>query len=76
MKETRITYRNVYLHKIIIIIIIIIMVKKKHTLLTFLKLKIKYKFSITIIVKKDFLVVWWFSNSTEQMKTTVYKLKH
>ena len=64
MKETRITYHNVYLHKIIIIII---MVKKKHTLLTFLKLKIKYKFSITIIVKKDFLVVWWFSNSTEQM---------
>ena len=43
------------------------MVKKKHTLLTLLKLKIKYKFSITIIVKKDFLVVWWFSNSTEQM---------
>ena len=63
MKETRITYHNVYLHKIIIIIIMV----KKHTLLTFLKLKIKYKFSITIIVKKDFLVVWWFSNSTEQM---------
>ena len=66
MKETRITHHNVYLHEIIIIITI--MVKKKHTLLTLLKLKIKYKFSITIIiVKKDFLVVWWFSNSTEQM---------
>ena len=38
---------------------------QKHILYhTLLKLKIKYKFSITI-VKKDFLVVWWFS--TEQM---------
>ena len=68
MKETRITYHNVYLHEIIIIIIIIIIIMvKKHTLLTFLKLKVKYKFGITIIVKRDFLVVWWFSNSTEQM---------
>ena len=30
MKETRINYHNVYLHKIIIIIIIIIMVKKTY----------------------------------------------
>ena len=36
-------------------------------------MKIKYKFRITI-VKKDFLVVWWLS--TEQMLTTVYKLKN
>ena len=31
---------------------------------TLLKLKLKYKFSVTI-VRKDFLVVWWFP--TEQM---------
>ena len=36
-------------------------------------MKIKYKFSITV-VKKDFLVVWWFS--AEQLQTTVYKLKN
>ena len=36
-------------------------------------MKIKYKFSITI-VQKDFLVGWWFS--TEQILTTVYKLKN
>ena len=37
---------------------------KKHTLLNSPQIEIKYKIIITI-VKKDFLVVWWFS--TEQM---------
>ena len=40
-------------------------INKKTYFITLLKLKIKYKFSITI-VKKDFLVVRWFS--TEQCK--------